>query len=220
MTNEASQQGGRLVVISAPSGAGKTTLVRTLLAADPSLKFSISYTTRPRRPREQHGRDYFFVEPGVFRHMIKAGEFLEHAEVFGNYYGTGKRHVQALIDAGVTVLLEIDWQGARQVRAQAPNALSVFILPPSPAELARRLRGRGTDAEEVIRRRLDEALADMSHWEEFDHAIINDDLDQAVQALAAVIDGTAGSSYAVTTPAHRQRITNAITPGPESTETR
>ena len=152
--------------------------------------------------------------------MIKDGEFLEYAEVFGNYYGTGKRHVQGLINAGVTVLLEIDWQGAQQVRAQAPSALSVFILPPNPTELARRLRGRGTDAEDVIRRRLDEALADMSHWEEFDHAIINDDLNQAVQALAAVISGTAGSTYAVTTPAHRQRIANAITPGAEPTENR
>ncbi len=210
MTEQIKQHAGRLVVISAPSGAGKTTLVQALLAADPSLKFSISYTTRPRRPRERHGHDYFFVQPGAFRHMIKDGEFLEHAEVFGNYYGTGKRHVQGLIDDGVTVLLEIDWQGAQQVRAQAPHALSVFILPPSPTELERRLRGRGTDAEDVIRRRLGEALADMSHWEEFDHAIINDDLDESVNALASVIAGTAGSTYAVTNPDHRQLITRAI----------
>ena len=210
MSAERLQKRGQLVVISAPSGAGKTTLVRALLAADPKLRFSISYTTRPQRPREQHGRDYFFVSPGVFRRMIKDDEFLEHAEVFGNYYGTGKRHVQGLIDSGVTVLLEIDWQGARQVRAQTPDALSVFILPPSRQELERRLRGRGTDSETVIARRLGEAVADMSHWEEFDHVIINDDLEQATDALAAVIAGSAGSASTVTNPAHRERVARAI----------
>lgn len=210
MTDLGSQRQGRLVVISAPSGAGKTTLVRALLARDPSLQFSISYTTRPRRSLERDGRDYFFVAADEFRAMIKDGELLEHARVFGNYYGTGRRHVQALIEAGVTVLLEIDWQGAQQVRAQAADAISVFILPPSRAELARRLRGRATDSEVVIRRRLNEALADMGHWEEFDHAIINDDLEKAVQALAEIISGNASGRYAVADTKHRQRIARAI----------
>jgi len=210
MTDPASQRQGRLVVISAPSGAGKTTLVRALLARDPSLRFSVSYTTRAQRPLERDGEDYFFVDVTAFREMIRAGEFLEHAKVFGNYYGTGRRHVQGLIEAGVTVLLEIDWQGARQVRRHAADAVTVFVLPPSPAELARRLRGRATDSEAVIERRLNEALADMSHWAEFDHAIINDDLEQSVQALAEIIAGTAGSRYAVSDPLHRQRVLRAI----------
>lgn len=217
MTDLGNRRPGRLVVISAPSGAGKTTLVRTLLARDPLLRFSISYTTRPRRPREQHGLDYFFVPRSVFRRMIKEGEFLEYAQVFGNYYGTGRRHVQDFVDAGVTVLLEIDWQGAQQIRAQAGDAVSVFVLPPSPVELARRLRGRATDSETVIQRRLNEALADMSHWDEFDYVIINDDLEQAVQALADIIAGTAGARYAVAEPDHRQRIRAAIA-GPAASD--
>lgn len=210
MSAPGSRKRGRLVVISAPSGAGKTTLVRTVLARDPSLQFSISYTTRPRRPREVHGRDYFFVEPNVFRHMVEDGEFLEHAEVFGNYYGTGRRYVHNLIDDGVTVILEIDWQGAQQVRSQTEEALSIFILPPSPAELERRLRHRGTDSEAVIQRRLSAAMADMSHWDEFDYAIINDDLEDAVLALADVIAGSGSGSYDVGNAAHRQRIRDAM----------
>lgn len=182
-------QRGTLFVLSAPSGAGKTTLVKALLARDPSLRFSISFTTRPPRAGELDGRDYFFVDPSRFRAMAEAGEFLEHATVFGNAYGTSKAQVEALLKAGANVLLEIDWQGARQIRINAPDCRSIFILPPSVAELERRLRTRATDSEEVIRRRLGQALDDMSHWHEFDYVVINGDLARATAGLAEVIAG-------------------------------
>jgi guanylate kinase len=180
---------GRLVVLSAPSGAGKTTLVKALRAADPALGFSVSYTTRPPRPNEENGRDYFFVDAETFARMAGGREFLEHAEVFGHRYGTSRRQVQAALDRGQNLLLEIDWQGARQVRANAPDCVSVFILPPSRAELERRLRGRGTDSEAVIQRRLGQALDDMAHWSEFDHVVVNDRLEEAVDALREIIAG-------------------------------
>jgi guanylate kinase len=180
---------GRLVVLSAPSGAGKTTLVKALRAADPGLGFSVSYTTRPPRPNEEDGRDYFFVDAERFARMAGDREFLEYAEVFGHRYGTSRRQVQAALDRGQNLLLEIDWQGARQVRANAPDCVSVFILPPSRAELERRLRGRGTDSEAVIQRRLGQALDDMAHWSEFDHVVVNDQLDEAVRALREIIAG-------------------------------
>jgi guanylate kinase len=181
--------GGRLWVIAAPSGAGKTSLVRALLERDPSLRFSISYTTRPRRSSEVDGRDYFFVTEEQFLEMVRNGAFLEHARVFDHWYGTGRDHVAKLLADGFSVVLEIDWQGARQVRERAPASESIFILPPSVAELERRLRGRKTDSEEVIRRRLRDALADMTHWNEFDHVIVNDDFDRALERLGAVIGG-------------------------------
>jgi guanylate kinase len=180
---------GRLVVLSAPSGAGKTTLVKALRAADPALGFSVSYTTRPPRPNEENGRDYFFVDAGRFARMAGEREFLEYAEVFGHRYGTSRAQVQAALDRGQNLLLEIDWQGAQQVRANAPDCVSVFILPPSRAELERRLRGRGTDSETVIQRRLGQALDDMAHWSEFDHVVVNDRLDEAVSALREIIAG-------------------------------
>lgn len=183
---------GRLLVVAAPSGAGKTSLVRSLLERVPGIRFSVSYTTRERRPGEVDGRDYFFVDEDRFRRMVAAGEFLEHAEVFGNCYGTGRDQVDALTAAGHDVMLEIDWQGARQVRAAKPDCVSVFILPPSLAELERRLRGRSTDSEETIRRRLGEAREDMGHWPEFDYVIINRDFDAAVAELEAVLAGRAG----------------------------
>jgi guanylate kinase len=186
---------GRLIVLSAPSGAGKTTLVHRIMEHRPDLEFSISHTTRPCRPGERDGRDYFFVDREEFAAMLDAGEFLEHAEVFGNLYGTGRRQVEELRTAGHDVLLEIDWQGARQVRANQPDCCSVFILPPSAAELEHRLRGRETDSGEVIARRLGEAVGDMSHWDEFDHVVVNDDLDDAAAALLAIIAGEpAGTS--------------------------
>jgi guanylate kinase len=180
---------GRLWVIAAPSGAGKTSLVRALLERDPRLKFSISYTTRPRRVSEVHGRDYFFVTEPEFVELVKRNAFLEHARVFDNWYGTSREHVDQLRDAGHSVLLEIDWQGARQVRERAPDAESIFILPPNAAELERRLRARGTDAEATIRRRLRDSLGDMTHWSEFDHVIVNDDFEAALGRLARVIRG-------------------------------
>ena len=195
---------GRLFVVAAPSGAGKTSLVHALLERLPKLRFSISYTTRPRRPAEEHQRDYFFVDDGEFDRMIAAGAFLEHAEVFGNRYGTSAAHVDELNQAGYSVLLEIDWQGAQQIREKA-SAITVFILPPGIEELERRLRGRGTDEESVIRRRLDEALDDMGHWREFDFAVINDDFGMALDALAEIVDG-AGQASSTSNPDHRARI--------------
>jgi guanylate kinase len=178
-----------LWVIAAPSGAGKTTLVRALLAREPNLRFSISYTTRPQRTSEVNGRDYFFVTEEQFRAMIEEKAFLEHAQVFDHWYGTGREHVEQLFVDGFSVLLEIDWQGARQVREHAVTSQSVFILPPSRAELERRLRGRKTDEEAVIRRRLRDAFGDMTHWSEFDHVVINDHFDAALDRLAAIVAG-------------------------------
>ena len=180
---------GSLLVLSAPSGAGKTTLVKALLAHDPGLRFSVSYTTRPLRPGETDGTDYCFVDPARFQQMVSQGEFLEHAEVFGNRYGTSRAQVDALRAGGHDVLLEIDWQGARQIRANAPDCRTVFILPPSAPELERRLRTRATDSDDVIRRRLGQARDDMAHWAEFDFVIINDALDQAVAGLVAILRG-------------------------------
>lgn len=182
---------GKLWVVAAPSGAGKTSLVRALLDRVPALRFSISYTTRARRSSEVDGRDYFFVDEPRFLEMARAGDFLEHARVFDNWYGTGRDHVAGLLAAGSSVVLEIDWQGARQVRERAPESQSVFILPPSVAELERRLRGRKTDSDAVIARRLRDAQSDMTHWHEFDHVVINDDFAAALDRLAAVIAGRA-----------------------------
>ncbi len=180
---------GRLLVLAAPSGAGKTSLVHALLERIPILRFSISCTTRPRRSSEIDGVDYFFVSDEEFQRMARQGEFLEYAQVFDHWYGTGRRHVEQLLDNGHSVVLELDWQGARKLRESAPEALNVFILPPSLEELARRLRGRGTDSKATIERRLEDALSDMHHWSEFDYALINDDLAQASDDLAAIAAG-------------------------------
>jgi len=178
---------GHLYVIAAPSGAGKTSLVRALLAQESSLRFSISYTTRKQRSAEQHGRDYFFVDKVTFEAMVAKGEFLEHAQVFDNYYGTSKTQVNELLSQGANVILEIDWQGAQQVRNVMPDCRSIFILPPSREELERRLRGRGTDTEEVIQRRLRDAVSDMSHWTEFDYVVINNDFEKALAELKSIV---------------------------------
>ncbi len=196
---------GKLFVLTAPSGAGKTTLAHALRAADPALHFSVSFTTRAPRAGEQDGRDYCFVDRARFEAMIAADELLEHAQVFGNYYGTGRGQVEGQTRAGRHVLLDIDWQGARQVRAHMPESVLIFILPPSLAELERRLRGRGTDAEDVIRRRLAEARDDMGHWPEFDFVVVNDQVDAALGALRAIIAGQ-GADHRTTDPTVRRRI--------------
>ncbi len=185
---------GRLFVIAAPSGAGKTSLVRALMEREPGLRFSISYTTRPQRPTEQHGRDYFFVGRDEFERMVANGEFLEHAQVFDNRYGTARRPVEAALAAGQDLILEIDWQGAAQIRKALPECVSIFILPPSRAELERRLRGRGTDTEEVIQRRLRDAATDMAHWREFEHVVVNDDFARALGELQDIVAGHGGAS--------------------------
>jgi len=178
---------GNLYVVAAPSGAGKTTLVCLLLEREPAVHLSISFTTRAPRPGEQDGREYHFVAVDRFKSMISAGEFLEWAEVHGNYYGTSQKWIADQLAAGHDVLLEIDWQGAQQVRGAFPQAIGVFILPPSMEELECRLTGRGTDAADVIARRLAAAQAEMRHVGEFDYVIINDSLEQALDDLRAVV---------------------------------
>ncbi len=179
----------RLYVISAPSGAGKTSLCKALLARSPSLCVSVSHTTRAQRPNEEDGRDYHFIPVPEFQRLRAAGAFLESAQVFDNYYGTGRDQVGALLASGRDVLLEIDWQGARQVRAAQPDCISIFILPPSRAELERRLRSRLTDSDEVIARRLRDAASDMSHCPEFDYAVVNDQFETALAQLQDIIGG-------------------------------
>ncbi|MDD2662769.1 MAG: guanylate kinase [Dechloromonas sp.] len=181
---------GNLYVVAAPSGAGKTTLVRMLLEREPAVCLSVSYTTRPPRPGEQNGREYHFVDVDSFRGMIERHEFLEWAEVHGNFYGTSKKWIADRLTAGEDVLLEIDWQGAQQVRELFPGAIGIFILPPSMEELTRRLTGRGTDAADVIARRLAAAQAEMRHVGEFDYVIINDLLDRALDDLHAIVRAT------------------------------
>jgi guanylate kinase len=183
-----------LFVIAAPSGAGKTTLVHALVKRNPDLQFSVSYTTRKQRKNEVDGRDYFFVNEQRFLELKGQHELLESAVVFDNHYGTSRTQVQQYLDAGQSVILEIDWQGAQQVRESMPACVSIFILPPSRTELERRLRDRQTDSEEVIERRLRDALGDMSHWDEFDYVIINDDLELAVSNLEAVLGGEGAAS--------------------------
>jgi guanylate kinase len=180
---------GKLFVIAAPSGAGKTSLVRALMQRRPTLRFSISYTTRKQRPNERDEHDYFFVTKEKFEQMRDAGEYLEHARVFDTYYGTSRSQVEPLLESGQDVLLEIDWQGAQQIRLALPECRSIFVLPPSRDALEQRLRGRGTDSDEVIARRLRDSLADLSHWNEFDYIVVNDDFDRATGELEAVVTG-------------------------------
>jgi guanylate kinase len=202
---------GRLFVVAAPSGAGKTSLVRGLMQRESSLRFSISYTTRPRRPTEVDGRDYHFVDRAEFDRMVSAGEFLEHATVFDNSYGTSRAQVERSLVAGQDLILEIDWQGARQVRSTLPECCSIFILPPSRDELERRLRGRGTDAEDVIQRRLRDAASDMGHWREFDCVVVNDDFERALAELASIVQTGPGPATRSDRPGLEELATRLTT---------
>lgn len=181
---------GHLYIVAAPSGAGKTTLVRMLLERDSEIRLSVSSTTRAPRTGEQDGREYQFIDVQQFLDRVSQGEFLEWAEVHGNYYGTSKRWIEAEMAAGRDVLLEIDWQGAQQVRKAFPKAIGVFILPPSMDALKARLSGRGTDSAETIARRIAAARDEMRHVDEFDYVIINDDLQQALDSLLAVVSAS------------------------------
>jgi guanylate kinase len=178
---------GSLFIVSAPSGAGKTTLVSGLIAAEPLVRKSVSYTTRKPRPGEENGRDYHFVAAEDFERMRTAGEFLETAHVHGNLYGTSRRTVETETAAGNDVLLEIDWQGAAQIRKLKPDAVAIFILPPSIEALEKRLRGRGQDSAETIAKRVAAARGEISHAGEFDYVIINDEFNRAAQDLISII---------------------------------
>ena len=178
---------GTLFVVAAPSGAGKSTLVNALLEREPAISLSVSHTTRPPRPGEEYGRHYYFVERPAFEREVAEGVFLEHAEVHGNLYGTSRTTVDGLLAQSRDVLLEIDWQGARQIRAAKPDCVSVFILPPSRPELERRLRGRGSDAPEVIERRLHNSREEIAHAHEFDYIVVNDRFEDALDDLQAVV---------------------------------
>lgn len=178
---------GTLYIVSAPSGAGKTTLVRALLERVDDIQVSVSHTTRAMRPGEADGVNYHFVDEATFKRMIERGDFFEHAQVFDNHYGTSRPAVQALLAAGTDVILEIDWQGARQVREQMAGVVSVFILPPSREALRERLSARGTDDESVIDRRMRDAISEMSHFDEYEHVIVNDDFETALAHLAGLV---------------------------------
>ena len=199
----------KLFVIAAPSGAGKTTIVKALVTRNPELRFSISYTTRQKRRTEVDGVDYLFVDVENFQKLRDEGELLEFAEVFDNYYATSRSQVEKHLAEGQDVILEIDWQGARQVRESMPECVTIFILPPSLEELERRLRDRRTDSAEVIERRLRDALSDMAHWDEFDHVIINDKLEQAVTDLENVLAGE-GDASATANVALRRAVSRVM----------
>ena len=186
--NSAAAGQGTLYIISAPSGAGKSSLLRALLdTTGDELALSISHTTRAPRPGEINGQDYHFIDTATFRDMIAGDDFLEHAEVFDNFYGTSKGGVQAQLAAGQDVILEIDWQGARQVRKLMPECIGIFILPPSREALRERLQNRGQDDAMVIERRMRDAISEMSHYDEYDYLIINDDFQVAQDELAAIV---------------------------------
>ena len=179
---------GLMMVLSSPSGAGKTTISRMLMEHDSNLRMSISVTTRARRPQEEHGRDYFFIDPPAFERMVAAGALLEHALVFGNRYGTPRAPVEQSLSDGRDVLFDIDWQGTQQLVEKARSDLvSVFVLPPSTAELERRLRARAADSEDEVQRRMAKAADEMSHWAEYDYVIVNHDLEDSARKAQAIL---------------------------------
>jgi guanylate kinase len=180
---------GLLLILSSPSGAGKSTLARRLMDWDPTLRFSVSATTRAPRPGEEDGREYHFKSREAFEDMVKSGQMLEHAEVFGNYYGSPRGPVEASMQAGRDTLFDIDWQGGQQIRNSAlgRDVVSIFVLPPSIAELERRLRGRAQDSDAVIAGRMAKSLAEISHWAEYDYVIVNNDIDSAFAELVTIL---------------------------------
>lgn len=196
-----------LLIVSAPSGAGKTSLSKALIASLPKAVLSVSHTTRPRRPDEVDGRDYWFVDHERFEAMRGDGAFLEHARVFDHWYGTAREPVADRLRQGYVVVLDIDWQGARKVRAHQPDAISVFILPPSCDTLEQRLRNRKQDSEAVIRRRMRDAVSEMRHYDEYDYVVINDDFDAALRDLVAIVTGKAEMTRPV--PADIAALTSA-----------
>ncbi|QUX89890.1 guanylate kinase [Marinomonas sp. A3A] len=177
---------GNLFILSAPSGAGKSTLYKALLKQDDKVRISISHTTRAPRTGEEHGREYYFIDDESFLDMIAEDAFFEHAQVFDNYYGTSKESIFGMLEQGLDVILEIDWQGARQIRQLYPEAIGIFILPPSLQALEERLRKRATDSDEVIQRRMAKAVNEMSHYHEYDFVIVNDDFDEALSQISSV----------------------------------
>jgi guanylate kinase len=189
MSNEAIRRRGLMLVLSSPSGAGKTTLSRKLLAADDNIKLSVSATTRPMRPGEEHGKDYHFIGAEEFAAWVADGRFLEHASVFGNRYGTPSHLVTEALGAGRDVLFDIDWQGTQQLKEKVRDVLvSIFILPPSHGELERRLRTRASDSEEVVSGRMAKAADEISHWPEYDYIIVNTDIDKALKDVQAILN--------------------------------
>ncbi len=179
-----------MFVLSSPSGAGKTTMSRRLLQEERGITLSVSFTTRPMRPGEVHGKDYYFVDAEKFNAMAEQGEFLEHALVFGHYYGTPKQQVMGALSRAEDVLFDIDWQGTRQLAENSRDDLvSVFILPPSLHELERRLRARAQDSEEVVAQRMAKAAGEISHWQEYDYVVVNEDLESALQSVRAILHG-------------------------------
>ena len=189
MSNDNIQRRGLMLVLSSPSGAGKTTLSRKLLEADKNISLSVSATTRPMRPGEVHGKDYWFLSGEEFERWQSQGRFLEHAVVFGNRYGTPEELVAGALSAGQDVLFDIDWQGTKQLNSKMPDdVVSVFILPPSHEELERRLRARAQDAEDVVQARMAKANNEISHWAEYDYVVINDDLDSTLDKIRTILD--------------------------------
>lgn len=178
---------GNLLTVSAPSGAGKTSLVKALVERDPQVHASISYTTRSKRPGEKHGVNYHFVDQQTFHAMLEADKFLEYAQVFTHFYGTSAQSVKAMLDSGLDVILEIDWQGAQQVKQRIPEATGLFIVPPSKQALLDRLRSRGQDDEAVIERRMNEAIAEMSHYRDAEWLIVNDNFDRALADFHSIV---------------------------------
>jgi guanylate kinase len=176
-----------LYIISAPSGAGKTSLVKALVERDPRVEVSVSHTTRAPRAGEVDGVNYNFIDVATFKNMVEAGEFLEYAQVFDNFYGTSRGWVDEKLAQGIDVILEIDWQGARSVRAAFADAVTIFILPPSSEALEERLQGRGQDSAEIIARRMRDAINEMSHYDEFDYVVVNDEFSEALEDLATIL---------------------------------